>query len=205
MPRPVTLAEHTLKIRSDNMNIVLASGSPRRRELLEMIGIKDFKIIADISDEPIIADITPEEQVAMLALKKARNVSKKCDKEDLVIAADTLVYIGKTPLEKPTSKENAADMLRMLSGKKHTVYTAVVVSRNKNSETAVEKTDVYFREVSEDEVIKYVETGEPMDKAGGYAAQGRAAMFIERIDGDFFTVMGFPICRLVQMLKKFGV
>ncbi|MCL2222042.1 MAG: Maf family protein [Oscillospiraceae bacterium] len=187
----------------DKASIVLASGSPRRRELLEMIGIKSFKVIADTSDEPILPDISPEQQVLKLALKKAGNVSKKCAEEDLIIAADTLVYLGNIPLEKPSSEEDAANMLRMLSGKKHTVYTGVVVARGEISETAVEKTDVYFRDVSEDEIIAYVGTGEPMDKAGGYAAQGRAAAFIERIDGDFFTVMGFPICRLVQMLKKF--
>ena len=189
----------------EKINIVLASGSPRRRELLNMIGIKNFKVVADTSDEPILPDTEPDEQVKTLALKKAKNVSKQCDISDLIIAADTLVYLGRTPLEKPISKEDAADMLRMLSGKKHTVYTAVVIKLGEKCETTVEKTDVYFREVSEDEISAYVETGEPMDKAGGYAAQGRAAVFIERVDGDFFTVMGFPVCRLVQMLKNFGV
>jgi len=186
------------------MNIVLASGSPRRHELLKMIGLEDFKVVVDTSDEPIVPGAAPEEQVTVLAMKKAQNASKKCDEEDLIIAADTLVYLGNTPLEKPQSGEEAADMLRMLSGKKHTVYTGVVLLKGEKSEVAAEKTDVYFREVSEDEVKAYVETGEPMDKAGGYAAQGRAAIFIEKVDGDFFTVMGFPLCRLVQMLKKFG-
>lgn len=185
------------------MNIVLASGSPRRSELLKMIGIKDFKVIVDSSDEPLISDAAPECQVLTLALKKAQNVSKKCDNDDVIIAADTLVYLDKTPLEKPLSKSEAADMIRMLSGKKHTVYTGVAIQKGEKTKTTVEKTDVYFREVAEDEVLAYVETGEPMDKAGGYAAQGKAAIFIERIDGDFFTVMGFPLCKLVQMLKEF--
>lgn len=187
------------------MNIVLASGSPRRHELLKMIGIENFKVVADTSDEPIIPEATPDEQVLILATKKAQNVSKKCDTEDIIIAADTLVYLEKTPMEKPKSREDAADMLRKLSGRKHTVYTGVVIKKGDSSEATVEKTDVYFREVSEDEIMAYVETGEPMDKAGAYAAQGKAAIFIERFDGDFFTVMGFPLCRLVLMLKKFGV
>jgi septum formation protein len=185
------------------MKIVLASGSPRRYELLKMIGIEDFEVIVDSSDEPIIPGATPERQVLTLALKKVQNVSIKCGRDDVIIAADTLVYLGNIPLEKPRSKPEAADMIRMLSGKKHTVYTGVAIQKGEKTETAVEKTDVYFREVTENEVLAYVETGEPMDKAGGYAAQGKAAVFIERIDGDFFTVMGFPLCRLVQMLKEF--
>ena len=187
------------------MSIVLASGSPRRLELLRMIGITDFKVIVDTSDEDITPGLSPEEQVKTLALQKARNVARSCDKDDLIIAADTLVYLEDEPLGKPDSPLGAESMLRKLSGRVHSVYTGVTLSKGDTDLTAAERTDVYFREISDKEIRAYVKTGEPMDKAGSYAAQGYAAVFIERIEGEFFNIIGFPLCRLVLMLKDFGV
>jgi len=186
------------------MNIVLASGSPRRLELLSKIGIEDFKVIADTSEEVITPGLLPEEQVIKLSLQKAGNVALKCSKDDIIIAADTIVYLGNKPLGKPDSNSEAVEMLRALSGRKHSVYTGVTLLKENKHISHAERTDVSFREISDSEIISYIETGEPMDKAGSYAAQGRAAVFIERIEGDFFNVMGLPLCKLSQMLKEFG-
>jgi len=185
------------------MDIVLASGSPRRFELLKMMGIDDFEVIADDTEEIMIEGLAPEAQVKKLSLEKASNVALLCNKETLIIAADTLVYLDGRPLGKPDSKHDAEMMLKELSGRKHSVYTGVTLLRDDRFVSEVEKTDVYFRDISDREVDAYVETGEPMDKAGSYAAQGGAAVFIERIDGDFFNVMGLPLCRLSIMLKEF--
>ena len=186
------------------MSIVLASGSPRRLELLKKIGIEDFTVIADASEEIITPGLSPEEQVIKLSLQKANNVVLKCNENDVIIAADTIVYLDNKPLGKPDSKSDAVEMLKELSGRRHTVYTGVTLLKNDNHISCAEKTDVIFREISDSEIKAYVETGEPMDKAGSYAAQGRAAVFIERIEGDFFNVMGLPLCKLSQMLKDFG-
>jgi len=187
------------------MNIVLASGSPRRMELLKKIGINDFIVIADTSEEIITPGLSPEEQVIKLSLKKAKNVSASCSKDDIIIAADTLVYLDGEPLGKPESESDAEKMLQQLSGNKHSVYTGVTLLKADKQTSKAERTDVQFRKISNDEIISYVKTGEPMDKAGSYAAQGGAAVFIERIEGDFFNVMGLPLCRLSIMLKDFGV
>jgi len=187
------------------MGIVLASGSPRRLELLKMIGLEDIRVIADTSDEVIIPGLPPVEQVCRLSLQKACNVGHLCSGEDIIIAADTLVYICGKPLGKPNSESAAAAMLAELSGRMHSVYTGVTLIRGAKHMTAAERTDVYFRDISDREIEMYVKTGEPVDKAGAYAAQGRAAIFIERIEGEFFNVIGLPVCRLVKMLKKYGV
>ena len=188
------------------MKIILASGSPRRRELLKTAGIKDFIVIADTTEEIITPGLSPEEQVCKLSLQKAVNISKQCSNaNDLIIAADTLVYLDNEPLGKPESKSDAEKMLSKLSNRKHSVYTGITLLNTEKSISKAEKTDVYFREISNNEIKAYVETGEPMDKAGSYAAQGGAAIFIKRIEGDFFNVIGLPLCKLNEMLKKFGV
>jgi len=187
------------------MSIVLASRSPRRMELLKKIGIEDFKVIADPSEEIITPGLSPEEQVTALSLQKAKNVAKTCSEDDVIIAADTLVYLNDEPLGKPGSETEAKSMLKKLSGHKHSVYTGVAIIKDDKQIQFFEKTDVYFRKITDIEIDSYVETGEPMDKAGSYAAQGRAAMFIERIDGDFFNVVGLPICRLSTVLKDLGI
>jgi len=187
------------------MSIILASKSPRRYELLKMIGIEDFKVIADNTDEIIIPGLSPGEQVCGLSLKKAQNVASRCDKDDIIIAADTIVYHNNIPYGKPDSPQDAKKMLRELSGNVHSVYTGVTLLRSNDHISAAEKTDVWFRELSDEEIDKYVRIGEPMDKAGSYAAQSGAAVFIKRIEGDFFNVVGLPLYRLSLMLKEFGV
>jgi septum formation protein len=187
-----------------NQNIVLASGSPRRQELLRLIGIENFRILVDSSDEDIPPGLSPEEAVCAIALKKAKNISHFCEKCDIIIAADTLVYLDGVPIAKPESENDAFNMLKSLSGRKHSVLTGIVLLKGDILKNAVEKTDVFFRELSDDEISEYIKTGEPFDKAGAYAAQGRGAVFIERIEGDFYNVMGLPLCRLTMMLREFG-
>ena len=187
------------------MSIILASGSPRRYELLKMVGIEEFKVIVDNSEEIITPGLSPEEQVITLSMQKARNVADKCSQSDTIIAADTLVYLDEEPLGKPDSLSDAEQMLRKLSNRKHSVYTGVTIIKDGMHISKAEKTDVYFREITENEIKSYVATGEPMDKAGSYGAQGGAAVFIKRIEGDFFNVMGLPLCRLSIMLKELGV
>ena len=187
------------------MGIVLASRSPRRLDILKMIGLNDFRVIPDTSDEEMIPSLSPEQTVCSIALAKAKNVSLLCNEDDIIIAADTLVYLDQRPLGKPVSPEDAMVMLGELSGRCHTVYTGVALLKRGIHITAAEKTDVYFRELLDSEISAYVKTDEPMDKAGAYAAQGRGAVFIERIEGDFFNVIGLPVCRLVKMLGEFGI
>lgn len=186
------------------MDIVLASASPRRRELLEMLGVSDFTIMpADTNEDAPAAG--PEETVQHIALVKARKVSGACPSGALVIAADTLVYLDGDTLGKPKNEDEAKAMLARLSGARHTVYTGVAVLCGGRELTFAEKTDVFFRPMTRNEIDYYVQTGEPMDKAGAYGAQGLGAVFIERIDGDFFNVMGLPVCRLVTALRHFGL
>jgi len=187
------------------MKIILASGSPRRHELLKMIGIENFEIIADTAEEELYPGLSPEHTVCKIALQKAKNVAQKCNDDDLIIAADTLVYLDGAPLGKPKDTTDAAKMLSALSGRSHIVYTGVALLRGDTHITGAEQTKVTFREMSESEIEAYIKTGEPMDKAGSYGAQGRGAIFIERIEGEFFNVMGLPLCRLSIMLRDFEI
>jgi len=170
-----------------------------------MIGLEDFKVVPDASEEDMPQGLSPEQTVCFIALQKAQNVSHSCGEDDLIIAADTLVYLDGLPLGKPEDPDDAAVMLRALSGRRHTVYTGVALLRGGAHVTAAEATDVYFRDIPDWEIAAYVRTREPMDKAGAYGAQGRGAVFIERIEGEFFNVMGLPLCRLTVMLRDFGV
>ena len=187
------------------MSIVLASGSPRRKELLEMLGVRDLKIIPAKGEEKAEAGLAPDRLVMALASHKAREVAALCGKGDLVIAADTIVWQYDRVFGKPHSEAEAAEMLRSLSGAEHEVYTGVSVIRNGQELLRADRSVVRFRELSEREIAAYIASGEPMDKAGAYGAQGKAALFVEHIDGDFFNVMGLPLCMLGQMLKEQGV
>ena len=187
------------------MGFVLASGSPRRRELLCMIGLEDFSVKADDSEENIPCGLPPEQTVSGIALQKAKNVSQFYGDDDIIIAADTLVYLDGKPLGKPSDPADARIMLAKLSGRRHTVYTGVAIIRGAQTVTDTVRTDVVFREMTDGEISAYVESGEPMDKAGAYGAQGRGSVFVERIEGEFFNVMGLPLCRLSTMLREFGV
>lgn len=184
------------------MGIILASASPRRRELLQMLDLGDFNVMpADVDEK--LPELTPDETVIHIALQKARKVADACSAEDLIIAADTLVYLDGAALGKPETADDAKAMLRRLSGATHAVYTGVALLKNNRELAFAEKTDVFFRDISEEEIETYINTGEPMDKAGAYGAQGKGAMFIRRIEGDFFNVVGLPVCRLVTALRSF--
>jgi septum formation protein len=186
------------------MGIVLASASPRRRELLEMLGFRDYRIIPADTEE-ILPELPPEDTVQAIALEKARAVAYTCGRENLILAADTLVYLDGKALGKPADASEAERMLRRLSGKKHTVFTGVALVCGERELTFSEASDVIFRDMTDQEISAYVRTGEPMDKAGAYGVQGCGAVFIRRIDGDFFNVMGLPLCKLVMMLREFGI
>jgi septum formation protein len=187
------------------MNIILASASPRRKELMEMLGVENLKILPARGEEVPPEHASGAELVKALALAKAREVAAGCAAEDVVIGADTIVWVDGRPFGKPHSEAEAAQMLRRLSGDCHTVYTGVAVLHGGEETVEYEASRVWFRELSDGEIARYVATGEPMDKAGAYGAQGRGALFVRAIEGDFFNVMGLPLCRLGQMLKKQGV
>ncbi|MCL1829144.1 MAG: Maf family protein [Oscillospiraceae bacterium] len=187
------------------MSIILASGSARRRELFEMLKVRDFKIIPAEGQEIPAPGQTPEKQAALIAAAKAREVAALCAEEDVIVAADTIVVTDGEVFGKPYDRKQAAFMLSELSGKTHTVYTGVTVIKGASETTEVEATNVRFRKLDDREIRDYVESGEPDDKAGAYGIQGRGALFVESISGDFFNVMGLPLCRLGLMLKKLGV
>jgi len=181
------------------MNLILASASPRRKELLEKFGIPFVIRIADI-DETMNPAKSPYEEVARVSRMKALAVD--CNPEDVVIAADTIVVCQGRVLGKPHSQEEAAEMLRLLSGRDHQVMTGCTIVQGRRCETFTEVTDLHFRPLRESEIIRYVESGEPMDKAGAYGIQGGAALFCERMVGDYYNVMGLPVCRLGECLRQ---
>ncbi len=186
--------------------IVLASQSPRRRQLLEQIGLRDFTVTAPNVDETVDGGLSPEDRVIEIAKRKvlaAREASE--DQSAVFIAADTLVFLGDAVLGKPADEAGAAAMLRLLSGKTHQVCTGIAVAFGERVLTGVETADVSFRALSEEEIRGYIATGEPMDKAGAYGIQGRAALFVREIRGDYYTVVGLPVCRLGSMLSCLGV
>ncbi len=187
------------------MRLILASQSPRRRELLLQMGFSDFLIWPACGEERADPSLPPSRLVEELSLQKAREVSGAADSEDIVIAADTIVSVDDRVLGKPRSREEAADMLSALSGRMHTVYTGVTVCRDGAFLTRHAATSVRFRPLSAEEISAYVATGEPMDKAGAYGIQGCGALLVEAIQGDYFNVVGLPVCRLGQMLTQFGV
>lgn len=187
------------------MKIILASKSPRRKELLERMGIQDFETISPNVDERAFHGLPPEELVRRLSAEKAAAVAGKVGKDAVVIAADTVVALEGAVLGKPADELDAFKMLSALSGVRHQVYTGVTVCRGGEKQTAHEVTDVTFRELSEREIEDYISTGEPMDKAGAYGIQGYGALLIQGISGDYYNVMGLPVCRLSGMLSRFGV
>ena len=182
--------------------IILASSSPRRREILAAAGI-NFEVIPSETEENISAD-SPEELVRGLSLLKCSDVAKKAPGGFIVIGADTIVVHDGKIMGKPKDGTDAFNMLRSLCGDTHAVYTGVtVIDTDSGKEmTFHERCEVKMYDVSNDAIRKYIETGEPMDKAGAYAIQGRGAFLVERINGDFYTVMGLPIARLMKVLYE---
>lgn len=181
------------------MQLILASGSPRRKELLGLFGIPFAVRAADI-DETMDPEKAPFDEVARVSRAKAMTVPRQ--QEDVVIAADTIVVCQGKVLGKPADPAEAVRMLTLLSGRDHQVLTGCTVLRDEKCETFTEVTDLHFRSLSKKEIEKYVATGEPMDKAGAYGIQGGAALFCERMVGDYYNVMGLPVCRLGQTLRN---
>lgn len=181
------------------MQLILASASPRRKELLGLFHIPFTIRVADI-DETMDNTKSPYDEVARVSRMKALAVERQAD--DIVIAADTIVVCGGKVLGKPGSEAEAVSMLQLLSGRDHQVMTGCTVLRGDRAETFTEVTDLHFRSLSQKEIEAYVASGEPMDKAGSYGIQGGAALFCERMAGDYYNVMGLPVCRLGQVLKK---
>ena len=186
------------------MQLILASQSPRRRELLTQMGFSDFIIRPAQGEEVIDPALTPGELVESLSRQKAAEVARTAP-DALVIAADTVVTADGRVLGKPQSKEDAAAMLRFLSGRTHTVYTGVTVQQGTRISTQHEATKVRFRPLTETEISAYIASGEPMDKAGSYGIQGLGALLVEGIEGDYFNVVGLPVCRLGRMLLEFDL
>ena len=180
------------------MQLILASGSPRRKELLSLFGLPFVIRAADI-DETMDQNKAPFDEVARVSRLKALAVPR--EEEDIVIAADTIVVLGGTVLGKPHSREEAIKMLTALSGRDHQVMTGCTVIRGEKTKAFTEVTDLHFRPLREAEILRYVDSGEPMDKAGAYGIQGGAALFCEKIVGDYYNVMGLPVCRLGQVLR----
>ena len=179
------------------MELILASQSPRRKELLGLFRIPFSVSVADI-DETMDPGKPPFDEVARVSRLKALAVNR--GPEDVVIAADTIVVCAGKVLGKPHSPREATQMLSLLSGRDHQVMTGVTVVRGDRVRTCTEVTDIHFRCLSQSEIDAYVRTGEPMDKAGAYGIQGGAALFAEKMVGDYYNVMGLPVCRLWQLL-----
>jgi len=180
------------------MNLILASASPRRQELLRIFGCPFTVRAADI-DETMDPDKAPFDEVARVSRQKAQAIA--AGQDDVIIAADTIVVCCGKVLGKPRDAEDARRMLSLLSGRDHQVMTGCTVMRGSRAVTFTEVTDLHFRPLLPQEIRRYILTGEPMDKAGAYGIQGGAALFCQRMEGDYYNVMGLPLCRLGQVLR----
>ena len=187
-------------------HIVLASQSPRRHELLRRMGIADFSVVVPNVEESYPDGLSPQQIVAHISRLKSNAAALLVAPTDILITADTMVVLGDDRLGKPRDEADALRMLTELAGNRHTVCTGVTVRQGDRVESFTVSTDVYFRPCTEAELRAYIATGEPMDKAGAYGVQSLGALLVERIDGDFYNVMGLPVEKLGQCLTKhFGV
>ena len=185
--------------------LVLASGSPRRQELLGRMGIQDFDVRVPDTEENFPQGLSPREVVCYISREKSDAAAALCTADEIVITADTMVFLDDRRLGKPKDEADALSMLTALQGRRHTVCTGVTVRQGSRILTEAESTEVCFRPATEEELRAYIASGEPMDKAGAYGIQGLGALLVEGIQGDFFNVMGLPILRLSRMLSTFGV
>jgi septum formation protein len=183
--------------------VILASSSPRRRELLTLIGVGHEVRPADI-DESVLPGERPTEHADRLARTKASTIAAAFPAA-LVIGSDTIVVVDDEILGKPRDEAEATRMLRRLSGRRHTVHTAVAVARGPRVVSGVERVEVTFRPLRDDEIERYIATREPMDKAGAYGIQGYGATIVERIEGDYFAVMGLALRRMIGLMESLGV
>ncbi|AIK35971.1 MULTISPECIES: Maf family protein [Bacillus] len=181
--------------------LILASGSPRRKELLELAGVP-FEIVVSEIEETIGAYSSPADIVMSLALQKASAVVENHE-DSVVLGADTIVTYESRILGKPKDEAEAKEILQLLSGKTHEVYTGVALISKEKTVTFYERTEVTFWELTEEEVDAYIATKEPLDKAGSYGIQGKGSIFVQHIQGDYYSVVGLPIARLVRELKQF--
>ena len=181
-------------------HIILASASPRRKEILELADL-EFDVMPSDAQE-ITTKTAPNEVVMELASIKAKDIYEKSEKQSMIVGADTVVAYQGQILGKPTDEADAKRMLTMLSGQTHEVYTGVCVIEDGKTKTFYEETKVTFYEISDEQIDYYIKTGEPMDKAGSYGIQGKAAVFIKGIEGDYYNVVGFPIARFLQEITK---
>lgn len=182
--------------------LLLASRSPRRLELLQMLGFQVSTIIPDVDEAAVRAE-SPAQLALKLSLLKAEAATHLMTSTDVpIVAADTLVEVDGKILGKPHSADEAKEMLMLLSGKRHYVHTGITVIAADRTLSAVESAAVDFRPLSEEEIDAYIISGAPMDKAGAYGIQGPAGAFVERIEGDYFAIVGLPLCRLTTMLRE---
>ena len=186
------------------MNIVLASKSPRRKELLSLLDL-DFTIITADIDETMNPTLPVADEVARLSYEKAAAIKPQVSPDAIIISADTVVELGGTVMGKPSDTNEAFNMLKSLSGNTHNVLSGVTVMQNEKIITKTVITQVNFRELTDNEINEYIKTGDPMDKAGAYGIQGRASKFVSGIVGDYFNVVGLPVCTLSLMLKELDV
>lgn len=184
--------------------IVLASASPRRREILENIGLQFKVAVCDADESRVDKSIPVNLYVQELAILKAGEAAKLDVGDALIISADTVVYSDGEIMGKPKDSAHAEEMLRALSGKTHSVFTGICVMRKRDmfSVCASVETKVVFKPLTESEILGYVSTGEPMDKAGAYGIQGKGSLLVEKIDGDYFNVVGLPVSKLCEILKE---
>lgn len=188
------------------MELILASKSPRRREILTMLGVAHTVLSLDVDEDGEREHIDPATLVMGLASRKVRAawdavIQNTPDTDAVILSADTIVYDGEHVLEKPIDKDDAHRMISMLSGKRHAVYTGIAAMYKGKLAMDVSETHVTFRKLSEDDIAAYVATGEPMGKAGSYAVQGKGSLLVEKIEGDYYNVVGLPVARLDDMLK----
>ena len=185
--------------------IILASQSPRRKDLLSQIGLK-FEVDPSNYQEDMSLKMDPKELAEYLSLGKAKDVAQR-HKDSIIIAGDTFCVLDKEVLGKPKTKENAKAMLQKLSGRTHSIITgfAIIDTETKKQISKSVETKVYFRNISEKEIDTYIDSGEPMDFAGAYAIQHLGGLFVEKIDGDYFNIVGLPILPLTIELKNFGI
>ena len=185
------------------LRVILASQSPRRRELLSLVGIAHDVRPADI-DESYLTGEPPRDHAERLARGKAEVIAAR-EPDAVVIGSDTIVVVDGDVLGKPTDENDAVRMLARLAGRSHTVVTAVAVAWRGETRSAVEEVDVTFHPLSRAEIDAYIATREPMDKAGAYGIQGYGATIVARVDGDYFAVMGLPLQRLIRLLDSLGL
>ena len=187
-------------------HIVLASKSPRRHELLGRMGITDFSVVVPDVEETYPEGLSPQEIVAHISRLKSDAAADMVAPEDILITADTMVFLENDHLGKPSDEADALRMLTELAGNRHTVCTGVTVRQGEKLEAFTDVTDVYVRPCTQDELRAYIATGEPMDKAGAYGVQSLGSLLVERIEGDFYNVMGLPVEKLGECLsRRFGV